>query len=137
MNDSMPHRIVALVEEILGSGSGVKVCIWGATYKGNVDDTRESPAVPILNELKARNYGLGIFDFHARDFGHELDSLEKAMDNADAILLLADHKEFEYLDPHVIGQRMRRRIVIDTRNCLDSKKWKDAGFEFYLFRKKM
>jgi len=28
-------------------------------------------------------------------------------------------------------------MVIDTRNCLDPQKWKDAGFEFYLFRKKM
>ena len=137
INDSMPDQIVALVEELLGSGAGAKICVWGAAYKGNVDDTRESPAAPIVNELKARNYRLGIFDFHARDFEHELDSLEKAVDEADAILLLADHKEFTYLDPHVIGQRMRRRMVIDTRDCLDANKWKDAGFEFYLFRKKM
>ena len=59
------------------------------------------------------------------------------MDGADSILLLADHKEFGYLDPHVVGRRMRSRIVIDTRNCLDQEKWKDAGFEFYLFRKKV
>ena len=137
INDSMPAQIVALVEELLGSGAEAKICVWGAAYKGNVDDTRESPAAPIVNELKARNYRLGIFDFHARDFEHELDSLEKAVDEADAILLLADHKEFTYLDPHVIGQRMRRRMVIDTRDCLDANKWKDAGFEFYLFRKKM
>jgi UDP-N-acetyl-D-mannosaminuronic acid dehydrogenase len=137
MNQSMPMRMVGVVEKMVGGGSNLKISVWGVAYKGNVDDTRESPAVPIIRELKARNYDVGIFDFHTRDFEYELDSLEKAVNDADAILLLADHKEFAYLDPHVIGQRMRRRIIIDTRNCLDTGKWKAAGFEFYLFQKKM
>jgi UDP-N-acetyl-D-mannosaminuronic acid dehydrogenase len=137
INDSMPMHIVSLVDKILGGGQDMKISVWGITYKGNVDDTRESPAVPIITELRNRNYRLGIFDFHVRDFEHELSSLERSVDDADAILLLADHKEFTYLDPNGIGQRMRRRLVIDTRNCLDSKKWTEAGFEFYLLRKKM
>ena len=135
VNDAMPARIAGLLEDLIGPEG--KISVWGVTYKGNVDDTRETPAVPIVRELKKRGYSLGIFDFHARDFDFELDSLESAVDGADSILLLADHKEFKYLDPHVVGQRMRRRMVIDTRNCLDPQKWKDAGFEFYLFRKKM
>ena len=135
VNDAMPGRIVDLVGDIVGPEG--KISLWGITYKGNVDDTRETPAVPIINELKNRGYALGVFDFHARDFDFELDSLETAVDGSDAILLLADHEEFRYLDPHVVGQQMKRRIVIDTRNCLDPQKWKDAGFEFYLFRKKI
>lgn len=137
INDSRPMHIVTLVEKILGTGEDTKISVWGVAYKGNVDDTRESPAVHIINELKRRDYTVGIFDFHTRDFEHEIDSLERAVDDADAILLLADHKEFKYLDPHVIGQRMRRRTVIDTRNCLDSNKWKEAGFEFHLFQREM
>ena len=127
--------VAGLVREIVGPGA--KISIWGVTYKGNVDDTRETPALQVINELRKGDYDLGIFDFHARDFDCELDSLESAVDGADSILLLADHREFKYLDPHVIGQRMRRRVVIDTRNCLDPQKWKDAGFEFYLFKKKL
>jgi len=135
INDSMPARIAGLVREIVEPGA--KISIWGVTYKGNVDDTRETPALQVINELRKGDYALGIFDFHARDFDCELDSLESAVDGADSILLLVDHREFKYLDPHVIGQRMRRRVVIDTRNCLDPQKWKDAGFEFYLFKKKL
>ncbi len=135
VNDSMPMRVVDLVGDIVGAKG--KISVWGVSYKGNVDDTRETPAAAIVAELKKREYALGIFDFHARDFDCELDSLENAVDGADSILLLADHKEFGYLDPHVVGRRMRSRIVIDTRNCLDPEKWKDAGFEFYLFRKKV
>jgi UDP-N-acetyl-D-mannosaminuronic acid dehydrogenase len=135
VNDATPTRIVDLVGEIVGPEG--KISLWGITYKGNVDDTRETPAIPIFNELKNRGYALGVFDFHARDFDFELDSLDTAVEGADALLLLANHDEFKYLDPHVVGQRMKRRIVIDTRNCLDPQKWKDAGFEFYLFRKKM
>ncbi len=137
-NDSMPERIAALVSEVIGDAAAdPKVSVWGVAYKGNVDDTRETPATPIINKLKSRNYKLGIFDFHVKNFAFELDSLENAVNGADCVLLLADHKEFKYLDPHVIGQKMRRRIVIDTRNCLDSKKWMDAGFEFHLLWKKL
>ncbi len=135
VNDSMPARIADMVGEIIAPES--KISVWGVTYKGNVDDTRETPVLAILDRLKKNGYTLGVFDFHARDFDCELDSLESAVDDADCVLLLADHREFKYLDPHVIGQRMRRRVVIDTRNCLDPQKWKDAGFDFYLFKKKM
>jgi UDP-N-acetyl-D-mannosaminuronic acid dehydrogenase len=137
VNDSMPQRIVDLVGEIVGDGSDKKISVWGVAYKRNVDDTRETPAVPIIDGLKNRNYKVGVFDFHVKNFLYELDSLEHAVSDADSILLLADHKEFRYLDPHLIGQRMRRRVVIDTRNCLDPEKWKEAGFEFYLLRKKL
>jgi UDP-N-acetyl-D-mannosaminuronic acid dehydrogenase len=137
INDSIPNYIAAIVEEIVGLENGAKISIWGVAYKGNVDDTRETPALPIIAALKEKKYRLGIFDFHVRNFECELDSLENAVTGADAILLLADHKEFKYLDPHVIGQKMRRRILIDTRNCLDPVKWKGAGFDFYLLRKKM
>jgi UDP-N-acetyl-D-mannosaminuronic acid dehydrogenase len=137
VNDSTPNRIVNIVEDIVGRGNGAKVSIWGVAYKGNVDDTRETPAFPIIAALREKKYKLGVFDFHVRNFNCELDSLENAVTNADAILLLADHKEFKYLDPHVIGQKMRRRVIIDTRNCLECSKWKEAGFDFYLLRKKM
>jgi len=136
VNDSVPERIVEFVQRVVGRDD-TRISVWGVTYKGNVDDTRETPAVPIVKGLKDRGYQLGIFDFHAKHFECELDSLEKAVTGAHAILLLADHKEFRYLDPEEIGQRMRRRIVIDTRNCLDPRKWKDAGFEFYLLQKKL
>ncbi len=143
VNDATPLRIVDLVADLVGAPAGdpadskIKISVWGVAYKGNVDDTRETPATSIVTGLKKRGFDLGIFDLHARHFDFELDSLENAVDGADSILLLADHKEFSYLDPQEVGRLMRRRMIIDTRNCLDPQKWKDAGFEFYLFRKKM
>ncbi|MBI5118358.1 nucleotide sugar dehydrogenase [Candidatus Poribacteria bacterium] len=137
LNDSMPERIVQLVEHVVGPAQDAKISVWGVAYKGNVDDTRETPAAPIVHLLRKRNYKISIFDFHVRNFECEIDSLESAVNASDAILLLADHKEFKYLDPHVIGQKMRRRIVIDTRNCLDPAKWKGAGFDFHLLWKKL
>lgn len=136
LNDSMPEQVVRLVESVVGSAGGVKISVWGVAYKGNVDDTRETPAIPIIRGLKERKYEIGIFDFHVKNFEWEVDSLENAVTGADTILLLADHKEFSYLDPHQIGQKMKRRVVIDTRNCLVAEKWKSAGFDFYSLWKK-
>jgi UDP-N-acetyl-D-mannosaminuronic acid dehydrogenase len=137
VNDTAPERIVEFVETVIGGGDDNKICVWGLAYKGNVDDTRETPALPIIRALRRRNYRLGLFDFHVKDFEFELDSLENAVSGASCILLLANHEEFKYLDPDLIGQKMKRRMIMDTRNCLDSRKWKEAGFEFYLLRKKL
>ncbi|GAB4350812.1 MAG: nucleotide sugar dehydrogenase [Candidatus Abyssubacteria bacterium] len=136
VNDSAPERIGEFVKKVVGEGDDTKVCVWGVAYKGNVDDTRETPAIPIIKALQ-RNYKVGLFDFHVKDFEFELDSLENSVTGASSILLLASHEEFKYLDPNLIGQRMKRRMIIDTRNCLDAKKWKEAGFEFYLLHKKL
>jgi UDP-N-acetyl-D-mannosaminuronic acid dehydrogenase len=55
INDGVPARIVQIVDEVIGNGTTAKICIWGVTYKGNVDDTRETPAYPILAALKEKD----------------------------------------------------------------------------------
>ena len=44
-------------------------------------------------------------------------------------LLLSDHREFCFFEPGAIGERMRHRIVFDTRSCLSHERWEAAGFK--------
>jgi UDP-N-acetyl-D-mannosaminuronic acid dehydrogenase len=93
-----------------------------------VDDTRESPATEVIRELTEHNIEVRVYDPHVRHFEFELYDLESAFRGADLALLLSDHNEFKYLSPDELGKLMRSRAVFDTKNCLNTEKWQQAGF---------
>jgi UDP-N-acetyl-D-mannosaminuronic acid dehydrogenase len=104
------------------------VNILGVTYKGNVDDIRESPALAVIKRLTGKGYKLGIYDPYVTNFPFKLSRLEESFKDSDCAVVLADHKEFNHLSPEKLGELMRKRQIIDTKNCLDLKKWEKAGF---------
>ena len=57
INDSMPEFVVRNVKEILFGIGNPKVSIFGMTYKGNVDDLRESPVLDIIKLLETYEEG--------------------------------------------------------------------------------
>ena len=133
INDGQPARVVEKVMEIL-SDRGItdpKVALFGVSYKGNVDDTRESPALEIIKELNGK-VGLRIYDPHVKGgIGYEMCSLEEAISGADLLLIVTDHADFRFLATVELGKRMRNKILFDTRNFLDTKHYLDAGFEVH------
>ena len=103
----------------------------GVSYKGNIDDARATPALPIIQGLEDAGISVAIYDPHVRDFKYELSSLQEALTGADCILLLADHDEFKFLYPQELGRLMRRRVVLDTRNTLCYDLWRQCDFTVY------
>lgn len=132
INDGMPHRVAAVLRERLVGLSRPKVTLLGVTYKGNVDDTRESPALEVIADLKEAGCEIGIYDPHVKDFAYPLSSLEEAFRDADAVVLLADHAEFKYLSPRELRHLVRQPLLLDTRKALNLASWREAGFETLL-----
>lgn len=130
VNERMPHAAVRLVDEMLGpSRANAKIALLGAAYKGDVDDTRESPAQTIARLLIERGNEVTIYDPIARAFAYPLSTtLESALEGADALVLVTDHSAFRELDPRPLAGLMRRALLLDTRNALDSERWRRAGF---------
>lgn len=128
INNAMPHFVIDLVKEMLVHIATPKITVLGVTYKGNVDDTRESPATEIIRGLKQEQIDVGIYDPYVKNYEFDLSNLEAAFTSSDLVLLLADHKEFKYLAADELGLLMRNKRLLDTRNCLNHSKWKDAGF---------
>lgn len=130
VNERMPHVVVRLIEELLGSpGTGSKIALLGAAYKADVDDTRESPASEITRLLLERRREVAIYDPIARAFEYPLSpTIEEAATGADALVLVTDHRAFRDLNPLRIAPLMRRRLLLDTRNMLDRDSWSSAGF---------
>lgn len=128
INDRQPYRVFELVAEMTRNIPGPKVAVLGVTYKGNVDDIRESPATVLIELLKERGYSVAAHDPYVKEFEHELVSLEEAFRGADCAVAMADHDQYRYLDPNTLGKLMRNRQVLDTRRVLNAAVWRSAGF---------
>ena len=132
-NDSQPEHVVNRAMQILAD-AGVKkprVTIFGVSYKGNVDDVRESPALEIIGMLNEK-VDLVVYDPHVKGgVGHEISNLEESVTDSDMILIVADHSDFRFLAPEELGRKMRTKILLDTRNFLDRERFREAGFDVH------
>lgn len=124
-NSSMPEYVANKVQMLLRDIDCPKVAAFGMTYKGNIDDVRESPAVDIINILKNRDINVSIYDPHVERL--ECVELEEAVRDADLVLILTDHNEYKNMDHKHIADLMRTPILFDTRNII--KKQEGSGLE--------
>ena len=132
VNDGMTGYAIELLCDVLGSLDGRRIAVLGAAYKGNVDDTRNSPGVKLARELHAQGDAettVAVADPLVSDPTLALTDVETATTDADAIVLTADHDVFKALDPDVLADRMRRPVVVDTKAMIDADEWRAAGFE--------
>lgn len=132
VNDAQPHFVVDMVKRGLGSLKGKKIAALGLAYKPDVDDLRESPAnevVHLLQEAGAQVNAWEPFKPDANLPGISMSaSLEDAIKDADALLLLVKHTEFATLNPEQIARQTKARMAFDTVNGWNKNAWQKAGF---------
>lgn len=125
VNDYQPKRIVDLLEEELGKPlAGVRVAVWGLTFKAGTDDVRDSIALRIVDDLIAR----GAIP-HAYDPSIDKPQPEvkcdlaptalAALTGAEALLILTEWPVFAEVSPWAIAGKLQGRVVVDGRNLLD------------------
>ncbi len=130
VNERMPAAIVRRIamHVPLGDGSAT-VTLLGAAYKPNVDDTRESPTERIEELLRERGYRTRVYDPIARSFSRPLcASLEEAVLDSDALVLVTEHDVFRSIDPAAVRAQMRNPLLFCGRPALDLDAWRSAGF---------
>jgi len=106
----------------------------GTAYKKNVDDSRLSPAHPIIKTLLKLGLKTVAYDPKCEEsFGAEkAESLDAAVKKADCILILTDHKEFEHLRLYETRQNMNPNpIIVDTRRIINKEEATKLGFKYY------
>jgi UDP-N-acetyl-D-mannosaminuronic acid dehydrogenase len=135
VNDLQPQFVVELVRRALGDLSGKRIAALGLAYKPDVDDLRESPAIEVVHLLKQAGAQVQAYEPYKPDAiidGVEIvNPLVKAVENADALLLLVGHTPLCTLDPFTVNQLTRARIVIDTVNGWSTETWQEAGFRVF------
>lgn len=119
INTSMPKFVVENVNKLMEDVCGKVVTVFGLTYKGNVDDIRESPAMEIYEMLRAQSkYEVRAHDPHI-NFDWVIQDMEEAVENSDLVLILSDHDQFkEFNNFDFIGMSNKR--ILDTKNVVKS-----------------
>jgi len=126
VNDSKPDWVINKVKgaifELLQESpnriaKNITIACFGLTFKADIDDLRESPAMKIASSLAKLHSGKVLaVEPNIRELAAskniELVPLEKALGEADILVLLVDHKEFEQMVPR------EDSVVIDTKGIL-------------------
>jgi UDPglucose 6-dehydrogenase/GDP-mannose 6-dehydrogenase len=125
-NRAQPDRMVALLETHFPSLAGLRVALLGLAFKEDTDDVRESPAIPIATRLVERGAHVVGYDPIAQSSGRAAlpaavtfaDTIEEALENVDAALLITRWSEFHAL-PQLLANRADAPLLIDGRRMLD------------------
>ena len=126
INELMPHytvtRIIWALNRIKKSVRGSKILILGVAYKKDIDDPRESPAIPIILDILRKGGDVSYHDPHIPQlqvddrifYSKPLD--KNLVKNADCVVILTDHANVDY---KMIEKEAK--LVIDTRNAIKNR----------------
>ena len=121
INSEMPRYWVEKVQDALNqAGKPLKdsrVLVLGVAYKKDIDDVRESPALDILQLLRAKGADVRYHDPHVpailhdgQDFTSEPD-LDRALHDADCVIIVTDHSAYDWT-----AIMRQARLIVDTRH---------------------
>jgi len=138
VNQAQKFRFLDKVKTALGRFENRKIAVLGLAFKGDTDDIRESVAIEICKYLLDEQVMLSAFDPQAMQNAKKvLPNINyctdpyKAARNADAILILAEWKDFNDLNFVKLKKVVRKRYIFDGKNFLDKNKIKKAGFKYF------
>ena len=137
VNEEQPFEAPFMLKEILGTLEGRRIAVLGLSFKGGVDDVRETRAVPLIAGLLASGAAVVAYDPMATSQFIELmptiayaSTAAEAMTGADACIVQADWPEFRKLGRKEFS-RMRNPVVVDGRRFLVPSAVEKAGAEYY------
>jgi len=143
VNDAQKLVIATKIVTRFGADlSGLTFGIWGLAFKPGTDDMREAPAIYIIKELVKRGAKIKAYDpkameeashFYLKDIENVsyVTSKYKALENADAMVLLTEWKEFRSPDFEEIKNLLKFPIIFDGRNQYNIFNLEEKGIEYY------
>jgi UDPglucose 6-dehydrogenase len=134
VNEDQFQRVAAKVREMAGGSLvGVKVAVWGLTFKARTDDVRDSPALRIVSLLTEQGATVQAYDPAVKA---PVDAVVPATDpysvceGADVLVVLTEWDDFRWLDFDKVADLMERPRVVDARNLLDKPALERRGFTY-------
>lgn len=121
VNDAKPKHVLGKIKEVAGRFKSPVIACLGLSFKADIDDLRESPALEIVQQLATEEIGeLLIVEPHIKVLPKSLSifqprtkimDLETAIERADIIVLLVNHRVFAKVDKTLLTEK----IIVDTR----------------------
>ncbi|MGA1390665.1 MAG: UDP-glucose dehydrogenase family protein [Candidatus Nanopelagicales bacterium] len=135
-NQKTLKRMVDKIERILDNNLvEKKIALLGLAFKANTDDVRESPAVAIAERLSDRGAKVCAFDPKVKTLVNEkiiiAKDLDECISDSEIIVLLTEWHEFKDINPETISNKLKNKVIFDTRNLLNKDLWEKSGFLFF------
>lgn len=128
INDSMPQYVLKMVKEMVVGIENPTITVFGVAYKGDIADTRATPAKKFIKLAEKEGYKVKIYDPFVKEWSYPIMGLEEAVEGSDCIVVLTDHSEFREMDPRDFCGKMHKLNVFDTRNVISKNLWDKNGF---------
>ena len=126
INNFMKIHAINLVEKGLRKVDkkiyGSNIAVMGRSYKKNIDDTRESPSIKIIEELVNLGANIKVYDPHAKSIKtkvgihHSEKSVNEVLTKADCAIFIVDHDEFKTFEIELLIKLMNNPIIVDCKN---------------------
>lgn len=144
MNDHQKHRFSKnIVQTLYNTVSGKRIAMLGWAFKKDTNDTRESAAITVAQDLIAEQAHVVVYDpkvsenqikFDLEETNNKIEVRTNPYEvckNAHAIAILTEWDEFKVYDWQKIYDSMSKpAFVFDGRNLLDKQKMKEIGFVY-------
>lgn len=154
VNENQKQVLVKKVVTRFGENlKGRHFALWGLAFKPNTDDMRAASSRVVLRELVARGATIAVHDPVAMDearrvlaldfaerseqFAEQLDRIRyvnnpmDAADNADALLIVTEWKEYRHPDFSQLKSALKNAVIFDGRNLFDPYDMNQLGFEYH------
>ena len=121
---------------------GLRVAIWGLSFKPGTDDMREAPSLVLVDQLLGWGATICAHDPAAMDEARRrlgdgggkicyAETGYDALPGADALVIVTDWNEYRHPDFNRVRATLKRPIVVDGRNLYDPRKMSSVGLTYY------
>ena len=140
-NDAQKQVLTQKIKKQFGDNlAGKHFAVWGLAFKPNTDDMREATSRVLINDLLQAGATVTAYDpvamAEAKRIFNGVQGLSfaetpsQALNNADALVIVTEWKEFRSQDFSHIKQKLKASIIFDGRNLYDPQAVKNAGIEY-------
>jgi UDP-N-acetyl-D-glucosamine dehydrogenase len=132
-NNSMPEytieKLIFALNKLWKSLKWTKVALLWLSYKKDIADLRESPALELKKLLEKYEAEIDIFEPYNLDLSTSK-TLDKSLEKNEVVLLATNHTEFEKKLTKDILEKNNIKIIIDWKNCLDKYEFENSRVQY-------
>ncbi|MFQ5877232.1 MAG: UDP-glucose dehydrogenase family protein [Acidobacteriota bacterium] len=137
VNEAQVARMVDKIRRAVGGLKGRRLAFLGLSFKPNTSDTRESPAVRIIDIVLRAGAAVRAYDpaameeskAHAREIHYARDAYDAAA-GCDALIIATEWNQFRNLDWSRMKKALRSPTVVDLRNVCNPAQMEEMGIRY-------
>lgn len=137
VNELQRASVIGRVKRLVPDLEGKTIAVLGLTFKPDTDDMRESPAIDVINELKALGSKVKVYDPAAMTAARMIlegvnfcDDEYEAVEASNAVIIVTEWNQFRSLDLGRVKKVMKEPNMIDLRNIYEPGTIRGFGFNY-------